>query len=118
MFKTFSCAVIVAFCLVFSIANPAKTQEGVQQAVSDEQLEKAAKAYLEITKISNEFQQSVQAAPDQDARMKLQREANEKMVEAVKAEDLEVEKYNNIMDHVRNDGALLSKFTEKLQALN
>lgn len=117
MIKNFSFTAIALFCLVFLMAIPAMAQEETGQKVSDAELEKAAKAYVEIARIQNEFQQSVQVARDQNERQKLQQKANETMVEAVEGEDLEAQRFNEIMELIREDQKLMAKFTTTLQSL-
>jgi type IV secretory pathway VirB10-like protein len=85
--------------------------------ISHSDLEKAAAAHMEITRINQDLQQAVQQTQDMDERQKLQLEANEHMVLAAEQAGLNFETYNYIMQHVRSDSRLELLFQEKLKAL-
>jgi uncharacterized membrane protein YhiD involved in acid resistance len=107
----------VAFCLIFSIVTPVMAQEKTEQEVSDAELERAARAYREISVINQKFQQSVQKTSNHIERKKLQQQANEKMVQAVEESGLDVENYNKIMGKVYQDEKLAKKFGSKIDDL-
>ncbi|MFO7784775.1 MAG: DUF4168 domain-containing protein [Thermodesulfobacteriota bacterium] len=113
MFRNLGFITIISFFLVFSMAVP-----GMAQEVGEVELEKAAKAYVKIAMISQEFQESVQEVADPEQRQQMQREANDQMVTAVEEADLDVESYNNIMGEISKDEDLAEKFTSKLQEFN
>ncbi len=108
----------VAFCLIFSIVTPVMAQERTEQDVSDAELEKAARAYREVSVINQKFQQSVQKASNHIERKKLQQQANKKMVQAVEASGLDVERYNKIMGKVYKNEKLAKKFGSKMDNLS
>jgi len=85
--------------------------------VSEIDLEKAAFAYNEITRINEDLQQSVQQTQDAEERQKLQLTANEKMVQAAENAGLDFETYNRIMQTVRSDQQMEGLFQQKLKAL-
>jgi hypothetical protein len=85
--------------------------------ISDADLERAAAAYTEITRINQDLQQAVQQTQDIEERQKLQLEANERMVQAAENAGLNFETYNYIMQHVRSDTQLDMMFQKKVQAL-
>ncbi|MFP3869128.1 MAG: DUF4168 domain-containing protein [Desulfobacteraceae bacterium] len=124
---------IAAMCLVLFMALPAMAQQGYGQRgqpgqhgqpgmtgsqlkISDAELEKAAQAYVKVTDITNEFNQSLQKAKDASERQQLQAEANQKITQAVENSGINVEKYNTIMQQIGADEALRAKFMEKVQA--
>jgi hypothetical protein len=85
--------------------------------ISHSDLEKAAAAHREITRINQNLQQAVQQTQDMEERQKLQLEANEHMVVAAENAGLNFETYNYIMQHVRSDTQLEMLFQEKLKTL-
>lgn len=85
--------------------------------VSEIDLEKAAFAYNEITRINEDLQQSVQQTQDAEERQKLQLTANEKMVQAAENAGLDFETYNRIKQTVRSDQQMEGLFQQKLKAL-
>lgn len=107
----------VAFCLTFLFAIPAMAQEGTGKEVTEAELEKAAKAYVKIAMLNQEFQEEVQKTAEQEERQKLQNETQDKMVDAVKAANLDVEEYNNIMNTVSADEAVAERFRSKVQEI-
>jgi 3-hydroxyacyl-CoA dehydrogenase len=113
MFRSSGPVAIISFFLLFALAFPVTAQE-----ISEAELEKAAKAYVEIAMISQQFQESVQQTSDPDERQQMQQEANSKMITAVEEADLSVESYNEIMGKISKDEALAEKFTSKLQDVN
>ena len=85
--------------------------------ISHSELEKAAAAHREITRINQNLQQAVQQTQDMEERQKLQLEANEHMVVAAENAGLTFETYNYIMQHVHSDTQLEMLFQEKLKTL-
>jgi type III secretory pathway component EscR len=105
----------VGVCLILSIATPVMTQAKMVQEVNDAELEKAARAYREISVINQEFQRSVQQTSNHIERKKLQQQANEQMVKAVEEAGLDVEMYNEIMGKVYKNEKLAEKFGSKIE---
>jgi hypothetical protein len=110
-----------AVCLIFFMTLPAIAQQGsqhqsqpgeTQPEVSDADLEKVASAYVEVMKINEEFQESVQQTQDATERQELQQEANKEMVQAVEDAGIDVQTYNVIMQQVRTNDDLLKRFKE------
>lgn len=93
--------------------QPAQSEPS--QQINDTDFANAVLAYAEIQAISEEFQQSVQGTEDEAARKELQDQANQKMIKAIEASDLDVETYSSIMDQVRADQDMRTKFTDELQ---
>ncbi len=118
MLRNFGISAIASFCLLFFMAVPTMAQEGTGQKITDEELEKAAEAYVEIAMISEEFQQNVQQTNDEEERQKIQQKANKKMIKAVENADLDVETYNKVMGEVIKDEELSKHFNSKVQAIN
>ena len=113
-------------CFLFFMVFPAMAEEtyqqkapsgttGTQPQVSDAELEKAAEAYANVTKISHEFQQSIQGVEDKSKRVELQEAANKKMISAVENTGLDVETYNSSMAKIQANDETREKFLEKVE---
>jgi hypothetical protein len=128
MLKKFGLIIIAGFVCALLSALPATAQQesqqqqqgqgdAVQQQVefSDAELDKAVAAYLEISKIQKKFQESLQTTPDLDQRQALQEKANQKMIQAVENEGMDVAKYSQVIAAVKTNDNLREKFMEKIQ---
>lgn len=85
--------------------------------VTETDLEKAAMAHKEITRINQNLQQSVLQTKNMDDRRDLQLKANKDMVLAAENAGLDFETYNRIMHQVRSDDQMEMVFQKKLDAL-
>ncbi|CAB3869628.1 DUF4168 domain-containing protein [Achromobacter animicus] len=90
---------------------PAQTQAqpGMAPAVqkpTDQQLQKFASASQKISGVVNEYRPKVEAAKTDDAKQKVVKEADEKMVKLVRADGLSVEEFNGIGQAVQQDPQL------------
>ncbi len=85
--------------------------------ISDEDIEKAATAHKDITRINQNLQQAVQQTENMDERRKLQIKANEDMVRAAESAGLDFKAYNHIMQQVRSNTQMEMLFQEKLKSL-
>lgn len=109
--KYFFLPMFAALCLLFFMASVALAQA----QISDADLEKAAAAHQEVFSITQEYQHSLQVAEDLSARQRLQEEANQKMVQAIEGQGLDVDTYNRIMEQVNTDPETRQRFTEMRQ---
>lgn len=85
--------------------------------VTETDLEKAAMAHKEITRINQNLQQSVLQTKNMDDRRDLQLKANKDMVLAAENAGLDFETYNRIMHQVRSDDQMEMVFQKKLESL-
>ncbi|WP_045212950.1 DUF4168 domain-containing protein [Desulfonatronovibrio magnus] len=92
-------------------------QPGAQINVSEADLDKAAGAYVEITEIRENFQESLAGITDPEQAQELQEQAGEAMVEAVQNNGLDVQQYNEIMEAAQADEELRNKLLGKLEAM-
>ncbi len=76
---------------------------------SDDQLEKFAGASQKVAVLAEEYRPKLQAAPDDNARQSIYREADEKMVKVVRADGLSVDEFNGIGQAVQQDPQLQQK---------
>lgn len=116
---------------LLSFSNPASAQQATQDkqstqgqpdssgaatAVSDQQIEAFAVAYLQVDKIRQEYSAKIGATSDATAKQQLQTEASKQMVQAVKTSPgMSVEEYKAILTAAQTDPALGKKVQDKLQ---
>ena len=97
--------------------QPAQGAQSQQQSqnFSDNQLQNFASASQEIAGISQDYTKQLQGAGDADAQQSIREEANQKMVQAVQDNDLEVEQFNQIGQAVQNDPQMMQKVQQMAQ---
>jgi hypothetical protein len=87
---------------------PAQAAPPAAQVVqpSDAQLQKFAQASQKVAVVAEEYQPKLSAAPDDSSRQQVMKEADEKMVQLVRADGLTVDEYNGISMAVQQDPQL------------
>ncbi|MEH6389389.1 MAG: DUF4168 domain-containing protein [Pseudomonas profundi] len=93
---------------------PAGQMGGAQTEISEEDLQKFAEADSAVGDIRDDFSQRLSQAENQEEAQSLQMEAQEKMVEAVQSEGLEIPKYNEIATRMQSDPEL----QQRVQSMN
>lgn len=93
---------------------PAGQMGGAQTEISEEDLQKFAEADSAVGEIRDEFSERLSKAENQEEAQSLQMEAQEKMVEAVQSEGLEIPKYNEIATRMQSDPEL----QQRVQSMN
>ena len=79
-------------------------------SVDDDKLKSFAVAFLEVTKVTQEYQPQIAAAGTPEDQQRLQQEAGERMVEAVnEADGITVDEYNMIIQAAQTDPELAQK---------
>lgn len=114
----------VSLWIACCVAFPVSAQQGQQQTmpptgpspaqITDQQIDRAAKAYQKIQEVHIMFQEVIQGTQDQNERQQLQEEANQKMIEAVKDAGLDVDTYNLVMQQVNSNDEVQERFRQKL----
>jgi len=69
-------------------------------------LQKFAQASQKVAVVAEEYQPKLSAAPDDSSRQQVMKEADEKMVQLVRADGLTVDEYNGISMAVQQDPQL------------
>ena len=91
-------------------AAPATAEQAAtgQQAgtVSDGDLKSFVKANQDVSKVRDEFTQKLNEESDQEKAQQLQMQAQEKMLEAVKSNDMDPLTYNAIASRIQTDTEL------------
>jgi hypothetical protein len=85
--------------------------------VEEEDLVKAAKAYIAIQALNEELQEAVQQTQDMEERQRLIMASNQQMVLATEEVGLDFEAYDDIMHKVRTNRTTYEIFHEKVQAM-
>ena len=82
--------------------------------VSDKKLDQFAEAYEEVRDIQQSFRGDMQQAQDSQEASKIQSEAEEQAVAAIRDAGLEPSEYNQISQAVQNDPSLQEKLDKRL----
>ena len=80
--------------------------------VSDKELKNFVSAFIEVQEIRSEFQAKMASADDAQAAQQMQQEANAAMAEEVKANDLDIQRFNLVARSIGNDSELNARFQE------
>ncbi|MFU8831449.1 MAG: DUF4168 domain-containing protein [Wenzhouxiangella sp.] len=83
--------------------------------VTEQDLEKFAKAQVQISEIQQDFAGRLQGVDDPEKAHELQVKANEEMTDAVEEVGLDVESFNEIAMAIQNDPELQQRLTAMLQ---
>lgn len=95
--------------------DPAQEPAGQPQAqapaqdFSDDQLQQFADASQEIAVISQEYTERLHAAEDEQGQQEVRMEANDKMVEVVEDNGLDVDTFNAIGHAIQQDPELMQR---------
>ncbi|MCE8016282.1 DUF4168 domain-containing protein [Halomonas sp. MCCC 1A17488] len=98
--------------------DPAQDPAGQPQAqapaqdFSDDQLQQFADASQEIAVISQEYTERLHAAEDEQSQQEVRMEANDKMVEVVEDNGLDVDTFNAIGHAIQQDPELMQRVQE------
>jgi GTP1/Obg family GTP-binding protein len=111
---------LFTFALAFAGSALAQDYQMEQQQqptkdVTEQELEKFAKAQLQISEIQQDFAGRLQGIEDPEKAHELQVQANEEMTEAVEEVGLDVESFNEIAMAIQNDPELQQRLTAMLQ---
>lgn len=97
---------------LFALSPAVPAQEGDEE-FTEGQLESFMVARAEVREIQSEYSSRLQEVSDDQKVAELQAQAQEEMVQAVQAEDLTVEEFNQIARKANSD----PEFNERLQEL-
>lgn len=104
--------------LVFALmVIPATAQTAGHGGITDEQINAFARAQNQAAQIQLKYNDMLVAAEDDMQRQNIAQKANDEMVEAIQAEGLSVEQYNNILTEVQGDPELMERVSNAIQAL-
>jgi len=80
------------------------------QLIDDATLQHTAKAFVKVAQIVKSEQSTLNGAADDAAKMKAAQQAETQKVAAVKAEGLQPQQYNQVLQLVQTDSNLQQKF--------
>ncbi|WP_111414739.1 DUF4168 domain-containing protein [Billgrantia lactosivorans] len=98
--------------------DPAQDQAGQPQAqapaqdFSEDQLQQFADASQEIAVISQDYTERLHEAEDEQSQQEVRMEANDKMVEVVEDNGLDVDTFNAIGQAIQQDPELMQRVQE------
>ncbi len=100
-----------------ALAQDYQTEQQQQPTkdVTEQDLEKFAKAQVQISEIQQDFAGRLQGVDDPEQAHELQVKANEEMTEAVEEVGLDVESFNEIAIAIQNNPELQQRLTAMLQ---
>ncbi|MFO7752590.1 MAG: DUF4168 domain-containing protein [Desulfobacteraceae bacterium] len=127
LYKNMACwkslALIIAICFMISVP-PLSAQQDDEQGYDDQQqqeqtkdfsdqdLEKFASAKGKLDGIRDEYSAELEQVNDAEEAQKLQNKYGQKMIEEIRAEDMTVEKYNEISQAMQSDPELQEKIQQ------
>ena len=85
-----------------SVVNPSR--------IDDATLKQTAKAYVQVQQIVQEANQDINKTNDNAQQQEIAKQAESKKIAAVKAEGLQPEQYNQVIQLARTDKAFEQKF--------
>ena len=101
-------------------AGPMYAQAGATNpgSVDDATLKRAAAAYVKVRDISVKEEQAINKTDDTARKEQLAAESESAKLAAVKAEGMDPQQYNNVIQKVKADTGLQQKFLSYVQELN
>jgi hypothetical protein len=92
-------------------------EQDVPTEFSDDEIDSVAQAYVDIMELREDYQQRMAAVEDPEAAQEIQMEANQRITEAVEAQGIDVETYNNVITAAQRDEALMDELLERIEGL-
>ncbi len=92
-------------------------QEAPDIDVTEEELDQVAEAYKAVTEVREKFQDELGQVEDPERAQELQEEAGQEMVEAVEAQGLDVQTYNQVMEAAQVDEELRNQLLDRLEGM-
>ncbi|WP_396587985.1 DUF4168 domain-containing protein [Bermanella sp. R86510] len=111
--KTSITQLVLLVSLTFGLASVASAElpppQGPKVEVSEANLKKFLAVQEDLNTIRNDFSKQVQEAENAQAATKIQQQATEKMMDAVREHDMKVADYNQVATAIQNDPELMEK---------
>ncbi|AUT47426.1 DUF4168 domain-containing protein [Achromobacter sp. AONIH1] len=92
--------------------TPSPMQAPAVPQPSDQQLQRFASASQKVSGVVDEYRPKVESAKTDEAKQKLVKEADEKMVQLVRADGLTVDEFNGISRAVQQDPQLQQRVSK------
>ena len=110
-------ATTMAAPVLAQAAAPQAASPAGQTEVSTEEVRSFARAVIAVEHLKSEHRPQLEAATDPQSKEKIRGQAMTRMVEAVKAEGLSVERYNSIHMAQQADPALAQRVEAQIAEL-
>lgn len=92
-------------------------QQDIRTDFSDEEIENAANAYMDIIEIREEYHGKLTEVEDPEAAQEIQMEANERITQAVEENGISVETYNDIITAAQTDEELMNDLLTRIDEI-
>ncbi len=92
-------------------------QQAPEIELSEQELDKVAEAYKAVTEVREQFQNELGEVTDPERAQELQEQAGQEMVEAVEAQGVDVQTYNQVMEAAQVDEELRNELLERLEGM-
>ena len=92
-------------------------EQAVPADFDDEEVDRAASAYVDIIDIREDYQERLAEVDDPEVAQQIQMEANEEITEAVEDNGIDVETYNDIITAAQADEELMNDLLNKIDRL-
>lgn len=89
--------------------------QSVQHQINQDDLERFAQAYTEVTRIYNMYEQRIGQVNDSDTALALQQEGNQKMAQAVEGYGFSINEYNAMYQLIENNPSLQTRLSNILK---
>lgn len=113
-------AALLSAGLVMSAAAPAAAQNTQQQGQvktdwSEEKIEQFVQASVAISEAQSKWTQRIQQAESQEKKQKLQKQANEAVLQKIKDQGLSTSEYNRIYKAAEQDKEFYNELTDRIE---
>ncbi len=108
---------IALLSLLFLLFSLALTDQAFPAGFTDAEIEKAAKAYLDVIQVREDYHEKLEATDDPAEVQQIHRDAKEKIINAVVSKGISVDTYNDLIEAAQLDEALMSTLLDKIDAL-
>ncbi len=107
----------IAMLSALFLLGPAMLNQAFPAEFTQGQIEKTAKAYLEILEIREAYLEEIEAEDDPERARQGQMEANRKIVEAVVNSGISIDTYNDVIAAALTDETLMNDLLNTIDRL-
>jgi len=103
-------AAVAGLALSTAVPGEARAQQQTPAAteIADEQLDAFVDAALDVQRVQQELSTELQGVEDRDEAQRLQQQAQQQAIQAIEAQGLTPDEYNDIVQAANNDRELYS----------
>ncbi|MFW5812850.1 MAG: DUF4168 domain-containing protein [Fibrobacterota bacterium] len=111
----FNAAVFLMSFLFLAVTSALSQPRQSDLQISDDVLKRTVKAYRPVAQIQTDLENELQAAQDQEERVRLQHQANARMVRAIDSAGISYETYTDVLKQVSREKELAERFRKLLE---